>query len=44
MTPLSPIGRYGKADEVAEMVAYLVGPHTSNTTGAILNVDGGWNA
>lgn len=44
MTPRSPVGRYGKVEEIAEMVAYLVGPHTQNTTGAILNVDGGWNA
>ena len=44
MRPRSPIGRYGRVEEVAEMVAYLVGPNTDNVTGAILNNDGGWNA
>lgn len=44
MTPRSPIGRYGRPEEVAEMVAYLVGPHTANTSGSIFNVDGAWNA
>lgn len=44
MKPRSPIGRYGRVEEIAEMVAYLVGPNTDNVTGAILNNDGGWNA
>lgn len=44
MLPRSPIGRYGRAEEVAEMVAYLVGPNTDNVTSTILNNDGGWNA
>ena len=44
MVPRSPIGRYGRVEEVAEMVAYLVGPNTDNVTSAILNNDGGWNA
>ena len=44
MLPRSPISRYGRAEEVAEMVAYLVGPNTDNVTSAILNNDGGWNA
>ncbi len=44
MLPRSPIGRYGRPEEIAEMVAYLVGPNTDNVTSAILNNDGGWNA
>ena len=44
MLPRSPIGRYGRVEEVAEMVSYLVGPNTDNVTSAILNNDGGWNA
>jgi 3-oxoacyl-[acyl-carrier protein] reductase len=44
MLPRSPIGRYGRVEEVAEMVAYLVGPNTDNVTSALLNNDGGWNA
>lgn len=44
MTPRSPIGRYGRPEEIAEMVAYLCGPNTDNVTGAMFNNDGGWNA
>ncbi|MEM8949899.1 MAG: SDR family oxidoreductase [Pseudomonadota bacterium] len=44
MLPRSPIGRYGRPEEVAEMVAYLVGPNTDNVTSAIINNDGAWNA
>lgn len=44
MIPRSPIERYGRVEEIAEMVAYLVGPNTDNINGAILNNDGGWNA
>lgn len=44
MIPRSPLGRYGRVEEVAEMAAYLVGPNTDNVTSAILNNDGGWNA
>ncbi len=44
LLPRSPVGRYGRVEEIAEMVAYLVGPNTDNVTGAIINNDGGWNA
>ncbi len=44
MLPRSPIGRYGRPEEIAEMVAYLCGPNTDNVTGSIFNNDGGWNA
>jgi 3-oxoacyl-[acyl-carrier protein] reductase len=44
LTPRTAIKRYGRAEEVAEMVAYLVGPNTDNVTGSILNNDGGMSA
>ena len=36
--------RYGSADEVAAMVAYLAGPEAGYVTGASLTIDGGFNA
>jgi 3-oxoacyl-[acyl-carrier protein] reductase len=36
--------RYGAADEVAAMVAYLAGPEAGYVTGASLTIDGGFNA
>ena len=38
------VGRYGKADEVAAMVAYLAGPEAAYVTGASLTIDGGVTA
>ena len=38
------VGRYGKAEEVAAMVAYLAGPEAAFVTGANLKIDGGWDA
>ena len=39
-----PLGRYGHADEVAALVAFVAGPESSYINGANLTVDGGINA
>lgn len=36
-----PLGRFGTADEIADVVAFLVSSRASLITGACLNVDGG---
>ncbi|MBN9523735.1 SDR family oxidoreductase [bacterium] len=38
------LGRYGKPEELAAAVAFLAGPDASYITGAVLDVDGGFNA
>jgi 3-oxoacyl-[acyl-carrier protein] reductase len=38
------LNRYGRADEIAAMVAFVAGPESSYITGANLTVDGGMNA
>jgi 3-oxoacyl-[acyl-carrier protein] reductase len=38
------LGRYGRPEEVAAVVAFLAGPEAAYITGATLNVDGGFGA
>ncbi|QHI98715.1 SDR family oxidoreductase [Xylophilus rhododendri] len=44
MHGLMAIPRHAHADEVAGMVAYLVGPEAGMVTGASLSIDGGYGA
>jgi NAD(P)-dependent dehydrogenase (short-subunit alcohol dehydrogenase family) len=43
---LEPImlGRFGTAQEVGDVVAFLASEAAAYITGATLNVDGGWSA
>jgi 3-oxoacyl-[acyl-carrier protein] reductase len=43
-TAATALKRYGKAEEVAALVAFVAGPESSYITGANLTVDGGTNA
>lgn len=44
MLSLMALKRYGKAEEIAGMVSYLVGPEAGYITGASLLIDGGFDA
>jgi 3-oxoacyl-[acyl-carrier protein] reductase len=42
--PNVALGRYGKPEEVASVVAFLASSDASYITGSTLTVDGGFNA
>lgn len=44
LTNLTALKRYGKPEDVAELVAFLAGPAAGNITGAALATDGGFTA
>ena len=39
--PLNPLGRIGRPDEVASLIAYLAGDLAAYMTGSIITIDGG---
>jgi 3-oxoacyl-[acyl-carrier protein] reductase len=41
---ITALGRYGKAEDIGNMVAFLAGPKAQYITGSTLTVDGGANA
>jgi 3-oxoacyl-[acyl-carrier protein] reductase len=41
---VNALPRYGTAEGIAEMVAYLAGPEAAYITGASLMIDGGFSA
>ena len=44
VTARQPIGRMGKAEEIASMVRYLCSAEAEFINGAVLPIDGGWTA
>jgi 3-oxoacyl-[acyl-carrier protein] reductase len=44
MTMMTALGRYGQADEVAQLAAFLASGESNYITGALFNIDGGFEA
>jgi len=44
LLPMVPLNRYGSADEVASLAAFLASREASFITGAVINIDGGMEA
>ena len=44
IVPKLPLGRIGRSEEIADLVAWLAGPMAGYMTGASLTIDGGWTA
>ena len=44
LSDMHPLGRLGKPEEVAELVAFLASDRASNTTGSYYTTDGGYTA
>ena len=44
IAPKLPLGRIGKPEEIADLVAWLTSPAAGYMTGASLTIDGGWTA
>ncbi len=44
IAPRLPLGRIGKPEEIAGLVAWLAGPDAGYMTGASITIDGGWTA
>lgn len=38
-----PLGRMGKPEEVAHLIAFLLSNESSFITGNCISIDGGWN-
>ena len=43
LSPMQPLGRVGKSEEIAQSIYFLASEESAWTTGAILSVDGGIN-
>lgn len=44
IAPKLPLGRIGRPEEIADLVAWLTSPGAGYMTGASLTIDGGWTA